>query len=60
MMTAIERVNAGYPPPAFPAFDDVPGRIGTDKTDNTPSTETNSDSDLEGGAPPVVFGKART
>jgi hypothetical protein len=60
MMTAIERVNAGYPPPAFPAFDDVPGRIGTDKTDNTPSTRTNSESDLEGGLPPIVFGKART
>jgi len=60
MMTAIERINAGYPPPTFPAFDDVPGRIGTDKTDNTPSTQTNSDSDLEGGGPPVVFGKART
>lgn len=60
MMTAIERVNAGYPPPAFPAFDDVPGRIGTDKTGNTPSSRTNSDSDLEGGLPPVVFGKART
>ena len=60
MMTAIERVNAGYPPPAFPAFDDVPGRIVTDKTDNTPSTQTNSDSDLDGGLSPVVFGKART
>ena len=60
MMTAIERVNAGYPPPPFPAFDDVPSRIGTDKTENTASTRTNSDSDLEGGLPPVVFGKART
>mmetsp|Transcript_11993 Transcript_11993/g.30415 ORF Transcript_11993/g.30415 Transcript_11993/m.30415 type:complete len:930 (-) Transcript_11993:1481-4270(-) len=60
MMTAIERVNAGYPPPPFPAFDDVPGRIGTDKTDNTTSTRTNSDSDVDGGLPPVVFGKART
>lgn len=60
MMTAIERVNAGYPPPAFPAFDDVPGRIGTDKTENTTSTRTNSDSDIEGGLNPVVFGKART
>jgi len=60
MMTAIERVNAGYPPPTFPVFDDVPGRIGTDKTDNTPSTQTNSESDLEVGLPPIVFGKART
>lgn len=60
MMTAIERVNAGYPPAPFPAFDDVPGRIGTDKTDNTPSTRTNSDSEVEGDLTPVVFGKART
>lgn len=59
MMTAIERVNAGYPPPPFPAFDEVPGRIGTDKTDNTTSTQTNSESDVE-GLPPVIFGKART
>eukprot|EP00531_Pseudo-nitzschia_arenysensis_P000848 CAMPEP_0116128122 /NCGR_PEP_ID=MMETSP0329-20121206/7194_1 /TAXON_ID=697910 /ORGANISM="Pseudo-nitzschia arenysensis, Strain B593" /LENGTH=925 /DNA_ID=CAMNT_0003622245 /DNA_START=364 /DNA_END=3138 /DNA_ORIENTATION=- len=60
MMTAIERVNAGYPPPPFPAFDDVPGRVATDKTENTTSTRTNSDSDGDGGLPPVVFGKART
>lgn len=55
MMIAIERVNAGYPPPAFPAFDEVPGRIGTDKTDPTESS-----SDNEGGMSPVAFGKART
>ena len=55
MMIAIERVNAGHPPPAFPAFDDVPGRIGTDKTDPTDSSSEN-----EGGMSPVAFGKART
>lgn len=55
MMTAIERVNAGHPPPAFPVFDDVPGRVGTDKTD-----PTDSSSDHEGEMSPVVFGKART
>jgi hypothetical protein len=55
MMTAIERVNAGHPPPAFPAFDDVPGRVGTDKTD-----PTDSSSDNEGGMSPVALGKART
>jgi hypothetical protein len=55
MMTAIERVNAGHPPPAFPAFDDVPGRVGTDKTD-----PTDSSSDNEGGMSPITFGKART
>jgi hypothetical protein len=53
MMTAIERVNAGHPPPAFPAFDDVPGRVSTDKTDPT-------DSSSEGGMSPIVLGKART
>jgi hypothetical protein len=55
MMNAIERVNAGHPPPAFPAFDVVPGRVGTDKTD-----PTDSSSDHEGAMSPVVFGKART
>jgi hypothetical protein len=55
MMNAIERVNAGHPPPALPAFDDVPGRVGTDKTD-----PTDSSSDHEGAMSPVVFGKART
>jgi len=60
MMTAIERINAGYPPPAFPAFGDVAGRVGTDKTDHTASTSTNYSSDAERGLPPVVFGKART
>ena len=55
MMTAIERVNAGHPPPAFPAFDDVPGRVGTDKTE-----PSDSSSDNDEGLSPVVFGKART
>jgi hypothetical protein len=55
MLTAIERVNAGHPPPAFPAFDDVPGRVSTDKTD-----PTDSSSEVEGGMSPVAFGKART
>lgn len=55
MMNAIERVNAGHPPPAFPAFDVVPGRVGTEKTD-----PTDSSSDHEGAMSPVVFGKART
>jgi hypothetical protein len=35
MMTAIERVNAGQPPPALPAFatpDDPPSRVGTDSS----------------------------
>jgi len=60
MMTAIERVNAGHPPPEFPVFDDAPGRVGTDKTDTTSSTQTNSSGDIERGLPPVIFGKART
>ena len=55
MMTAIERVNAGHPPPAFPVFDDVPGRVGTDKTDPSDSSSDNDES-----LSPVVFGKART
>ncbi len=55
MMSAIERVNAGHPPPAFPAFDVVPGRVGTDKTE-----PTDSSSDHEAAMSPVVFGKART
>lgn len=55
MMTAIERVNAGHPPPAFPVFDDVPGRVGTDKTD-----PTDSSSEHDGGMSPIAFGKART
>ncbi|KAG7344994.1 serine/threonine protein kinase-like protein [Nitzschia inconspicua] len=55
MMTAIERVNAGHPPPAFPAFDDVPGRVGTDKSDPTDSC-----SEHEGDMLPITFGKART
>mmetsp|Transcript_800 Transcript_800/g.1970 ORF Transcript_800/g.1970 Transcript_800/m.1970 type:complete len:964 (-) Transcript_800:119-3010(-) len=60
MMTAIERINAGYPPPAFPAFDDVPGRVATDQTGQTGSSSANSSSDGGRGLPPVVFGKART
>jgi hypothetical protein len=35
MMTAIERINAGHPPPALPAFantDDPPSRVGTDSS----------------------------
>jgi serine/threonine protein kinase len=55
MMTAIERVNAGHPPPAFPAFDEVPGRVGTDRTDPTESSTEN-----DGSMSPITFGKART
>ncbi|KAL3930865.1 MAG: hypothetical protein SGARI_004357 [Bacillariaceae sp.] len=71
MLTAIERVNAGHPPPAFPVFDNnnnnddvVPGRVGTDKTDRTndssASENNNSNEGGGGGMSPVAFGKART
>lgn len=55
MMTIIERVNAGYPPPPFPQFDNVPGRVATDKTDPSDASSNNDE-----GLSPVLFGKART
>ena len=57
MMLAIERVNAGHPPPPVPAFDDdVPGRIGTDETN--PSKSSDPDNVLP--FTPLEFAKNRT
>lgn len=56
MMTAIERVNAGHPPPALPVFDDdVPGRVATDET-----SKDDPEGSGGGGMSPVEFAKNRT
>lgn len=61
MMTAIERVNAGQPPPPVPTFmsdgEHPPSRVGTDKTGATDSS--NFHSDVEGMSP-VALKTART
>lgn len=57
MLAAIERVNAGHPPPPVAVFDDdVPGRIGTDETNPSRSSDPNK------GLPftPLEFAKNRT
>lgn len=58
IMTAIERVNAGQPPPPLPAFmaDDgnPPSRVGTD------SSASHSGHDHSGPLSPVSFRAART
>jgi hypothetical protein len=58
MMTAIERVNAGQPPPPLPAFmtdgDNPPSRVGTD------SSTSHSDHDGHGPLSPVTLRTART
>lgn len=56
MMTAIERVNAGQPPPPLPAFvandDNPPSRVGTDSSTSHSGNETELS--------PVTFKTART
>lgn len=60
MMTAIERVNAGQPPPPVPAFmsddDHPPSRVGTDAT----ATSAASLASESGALSPVHFKTART
>jgi hypothetical protein len=57
MMTAIERVNAGQPPPPLPAFmaddDNPPSRVRTDSS-------AASHSDHDGPLSPVTLRNART
>ena len=64
MMTAIERVNAGKPPPPFPAFaakDDEhpPSRIGTGGTEATQSS-TSQNTSVGDSLDPIALEAQRT
>ena len=64
MMTAIERVNAGKPPPPFPAFasddgENPPSRIGTGGTEATQSMTSQSTS-VGDGLDPIALEAQRT
>jgi hypothetical protein len=64
MVTAIERVNAGQPPPLLPAFlpsdgDRLPSRVGTGATDSSTSQSTTVDHDARLHSP-VTLRNQRT
>jgi len=57
LIKAIDAINAGHPPPPLPAFfkeGGVPGRVATEKTDFTDTTEGSS---LQDGRPKAMESK---